>query len=125
TRTRDFAAKYEPRERHLSWEEIPRLLGAMLAEQSHRVPPEKLRRAREYRDEGRAFQEIAKLMGCALSSAKRYASMPDPEPSDDAKARAQHVAWYIATAGRDGESHRAELADHDLVNWTVRLRGTK
>lgn len=39
--------------------------------------------------------------------------------------RAQQVAWHIAVGGRFSESEHAEMKDHDLVNWRVRVRGTK
>lgn len=82
TRVREFSPQYKPRERHLTWEEIPLLL--------------------------KAFQDDPTLASTAQA--------PD---------RAKHVAWLIATAGRWSESLKAQLEDHDLVNWTVRIRGTK
>jgi integrase len=57
------------------------------------------------------WEEIGRLIGVMV-----YSRSPE---------RAQHVAWLIATAGRLGESYRAEMRDHDLDAWTVRMRGTK
>ncbi len=82
TRAREFSPQYKPRDRHLKWEEIPKLLAA--------------------------FQNDPTLASTAQA--------PD---------RARHVAWLIATAGRWAESLKAQLDDHDLVDWTVKIRGTK
>lgn len=125
TRTRRFAVGYKPRKRHLSWEEIPKLLSGLLQEDSQRVPMETIETAKAFQDAGRTLREIAWLMGKAISTVKRYLTMSDPEPTRGGDLRAKHAAWIIATGARWAESERAERYDHAMVNWHVRIRGTK
>lgn len=125
TRTRRFAVGYKPRKRHLTWEEIPLLLSGLLLEAKNRVTAERLAKARALRDEGRTLLEIAAELHCAISTAKRYLTMKEPGPVLGGDVRSRHAAWFIATGGRDAESHRAELRDHDLTRWRVFMRGSK
>lgn len=125
TRKGRFAVGYKPRKRHLTWEEIPLLIGGLLVELSNRVSEVSLQRARGLRAEGKTIAEIAAALERSVSTVKRYLTLPDPEPTRGGLDRAQHAAWIIATGARRKESYRAELADHDLESWTVRLRGTK
>jgi len=125
TRKSRFAVGYKPRKRHLTWQEIPRLLGGLLQESAQRVTADTIARARTMKTCGMTLREIGLDLGKSTATVKRYLDLPDPEPFRGGAVRAQHAAWFIATAGRDSESWRAELADHDLENWTVHIRGTK
>ncbi len=124
TRTGRFAKGYIPRKRHLAWEDIPKLLGALLAQQPGRVAPETLARVRALRAAGVMVKDIAAELGVTVSTVVYYSQL-DPKPSAGAKKSAQQAAWMIATAGRRSEAARAELADHDLAGWVVRVRGKK
>lgn len=125
TRTHRFAVGYKPRKRHLTWEEIPKLLAGLLQETSQRVPKERLDHAKYMRGNGQTLASIAAFLECSVSTVKRYLDMPDPEPSEGASLRAQHAAWIIATGGRRKESYGAEAGDHNVALWQVRIRGTK
>lgn len=125
TRTRRFAVGYKPRKRHLTWEEIPLLLSGLLLEAKNRVTAERLAKARELRAGGMKLLEIAAKLHCAISTVNRYLTMDEPGPVLGGDVRARHAAWFIATGGRDAESHRAELRDHDLTRWRVFMRGSK
>jgi len=57
------------------------------------------------------WPEIAALIGAFLAT--------------ESIERAQQVAWHIAVGGRMSESEHAEMKDHDLTAWRVRVRGTK
>lgn len=124
TRARRFAVGYKPRKRHLSWEEIPKLLGGILQEDSQRVPMERIEEAKRLR-RLLTLKQVADDMQCAVSTVKRYLTMPDPEPTRGGEFRARHAAWIIATGARWAESERAEKRDHDFDAWRVYLRGTK
>lgn len=133
TRKSRYAVGYKPRKRHLSWEEIPLLLAALIQEDPQRVTLAKLEEAMMLRAAGLTLAQVAHKLRCAISTAKRYLTMcaDDLAPKRGGDLRARHAAWFIATGGRDAESHRAELADHVLTEangerrWTVRIRGTK
>jgi integrase len=126
TRTRRFAVGYKPRKRHLTWEEIPLLLGGLLQEDAQRVPMKTITRARELHRGGRwTLYDIAHFLGCSISTVHRYLNMPEPKPTRGGDLRAKHAAWIIATGARRKESYRAELHDHDFKAWRVHLRGTK
>ena len=125
TRTRRFAVGSKPRKRYLSWEEIPKLLGALLQEDPQRVSAERLGEARYMRANGNTLASVAAWLDCSVSTVKRYLDMPDPGPVRGGLVRAQHTAWLIATAARDAEATRAELRDHDFDKWRVFIRGTK
>ena len=125
TRKGRFAVGYKPRRRHLTWDEIPKLLGGLLQEDPKRVSAETIAKARRLKACGMTLAEIGAEIGKAISTVKRYLDLPDSKPVRGGEVRAKHAAWYIATGGRDAESHRAELADHDFETWRVRIRGTK
>lgn len=124
TRTGRFARGYKPRERHLTWEEIPKLLQAVLERRGGRVPAATLARVKELRAAGVMVKDIALELGVKVPAVCRYMQM-DPKPTSDCFKRAQHMAWIIASAGRRKESYRTELVDHDLDNWIVSIRGSK
>lgn len=124
TRTRRFAKGYVPRKRHLTWEQIPALLSALLMRHADRVSPDVLARAKAQRAAGVMVKDIAAELGVAPTTVTRYLTL-DPKPTPEAHRRAQHMAWLIAAAGRRKESFFARREDHDLANWTVALRGTK
>ncbi len=86
TRLGRYSMAHVPRKRFLTWEEIPRLLTAILA-------------------------------GFPVRATN--------EPRDGSLPRARHVAWLIATAGRLGESYRAQAEDVDVTRWIAHIRGTK
>ena len=124
TRKGRFAKGYEPVKRHLTWEEIPRLLAALLERHKGRVTPERIARAKELRADGWPLHWIAAELGVSVPTVCYYFTL-DGKPHPDALKRAQHLAWIIATAGRRRESFRACAEDVDLSAWTVALRGTK
>ena len=125
TRTRRFAVGYKPRKRHLTWEEIPLLLGGLLQEDAQRVSAERIAFAKRWRGHGYTIEQIAKAQKCSISTVHRYLTMPEPKPTRGGDLRAKHAAWIIATGARRKESYRAELRDHDFKAWRVHLRGTK
>jgi len=125
TGTRSFAVGYIPRKRNLSWEEIPRLLGGLMAWMPHQVSAGKLARARQLLVNGWTQSDAAAEMGVSLATFKRYVTMETPAPPPGVVSRTRHAAWYIATGARAKEARLAELRDHDLTNWVVYLRGTK
>lgn len=124
TRTRRFARGYKPRTRRLTWDEIPRLLTALLIRHSDRVPAERLALVRERRAAGVMVKDIAAELGVSVPTVCRYTQM-DPTPTAGALKRARHAAWLIATAARRKESFLARAEDHNLANWLVTIRGTK
>jgi len=125
TRSRSFAVGYKPRKRHLTWEEIPLLLGGLLQEDAQRVTPELIATAKKLRRGGYTLKGVARAMKCSMATAHRYLNMPEPKPTRGGDLRAKHAAWIIATGARRKESYRAELRDHDFKAWRVHLRGTK
>jgi integrase len=124
TRKGRFAKGYKPRERRLPWEEIPKLLLALMMRHSNHVSPERLALVRERRAAGVMVKDIAAELGVSVPAVCRYLQM-NPKPTAGALKRARHAAWLIATAARRKESFLARAEDHDLARWTVHLRGTK
>lgn len=125
TRTGKFAVGYEPRKRYLTWETIHPLLESIIWGNAGKVTQATIDRARALRAAGRNCRQIATEMQVGYATAHRYLRMKTVEPTAMAIVRAQHTAWIIACCARRIESYRAEMCDHDLVNWRVRLRGSK
>lgn len=125
TRKGQFAVGYVPRKRHLTWELIPALIESIVWGNAGKVTQDTLDRARALRASGMNVRQVATEMQVGYATAHRYLRMQVAKPSKVAIARAQHTAWIIACCARRIESYRAEMRDHDLVNWRVRLRGSK
>jgi integrase len=125
TRAKRFAQGYVPRQRYLTWEEIPKLLTALLVRAANCVPPERIQRARQLRAAGKTLREVAEELGVTPQSASRYFADDAGQPTQRDLLRAQRIAWFIATAGRASEMRRAEMEDHALERWAVRIRRTK
>lgn len=126
TRKGEFASGYVPVKRHLTWETIPRLIASILRGSAQALTWDVINRAKELYASGRTLTEVGSALGCSQPNAHRIVHMTAPaEPTPVAIEHAQIVAWLIATAGRLAEVWRARLEDHDLVAWTVFLRGTK
>jgi integrase len=125
TRMGKFAVGYTPRERHLTWEDIPAVIESVAWGNAGKVTQATLDRARALRIAGSNVRQIAKEMGVAYATAHRYMRMSVAEPTPLAVLRSQHVAWIIACCARRSESYMTEMKDHDLVNWRVRIRGSK
>lgn len=78
----------------------------------------------EKRERYLPWPEIAALI-CAVADYGPQAGELNDDQLANQTMRAQQVAWHIAVGGRFSESEHAEMKDHDLINWRVRVRGTK
>lgn len=78
----------------------------------------------EKRERYLPWPEIAALIAAVADYGPQAGELGD-KASANQTMRAQQVAWHIAVGGRFSESEHAEMKDHDLVNWRVRVRGTK
>ena len=78
----------------------------------------------EKRERFLPWPEIAGLVVAIADYGPQAGELNDAQRANQTM-RAQQVAWHIAVGGRFSESEHAEMKDHDLVNWRVRVRGTK
>jgi integrase len=120
-----IATGYVPRKRRLAWEDIPRIIESVAWGNAGKVTQATIDNARYLHGQGMSVRAIADEMRVGYATAHRYLRMKVAAPTRMNVIRSQHVAWMIACCARREESYLAEMRDHDLEKWHVRIRGTK